>query len=148
MVVILKKTQWDKPEDNQLCTTKSETKSEQGWDASKTSGSCRELVISKGTKYWINPENNSISFEPLEGIESITAEEQIDYYYNNNDKATFDPNDGTCNELIDDSKLNDGPIRKNFIEMFLSGHFSKMQELDSKLDETKKVLQWLTVQKF
>jgi len=32
--------------------------------------------------------------------------------------------------------------------MFLSTHFSKMQELDSKLEETKKVIPWLASQKF
>ena len=33
---------------------------EKAWDASQTKGSCRELVIAKGTKYWINPESNKI----------------------------------------------------------------------------------------
>ena len=63
-------------------------------------------------------------------------------------KTTFDPNDGTCNELQADSKTTDTTGRKNFIELFLSTHFSKMQKLDSKLEETKKVIPWLAIQKF
>ena len=147
-------TQWEKPADNQMCAAAAVVADEQrkeqekAWDASQTKGSCRELIIAKGTKYWINPENNSISFEPIDGVDAITAEEKIDYYYNNSGKATFDPNDGTCNELQADSKTTDTTGRKNFIEIFLSTHFSKMQELDSKLEETKKVIPWLAIQKF
>jgi len=115
------------------------------WDASKTIGSCREMDLHPGTEYWINPADGSMSFEPIDGVEKQTVTEETDYFYNTEGKTTFDPSDGTCGNILTE-KISETKIKKDddFIELFFSTHFDKINEIDGNLsDKKQKVIPWL-----
>jgi hypothetical protein len=125
-------SQWEEPPLEQQCKDLKPT-----WDASKTVGNCREMDLHPGTEYWINPADGSMSFEPIDGVEKQIVLEETDYYYNSNGETTFDPNDGTCGETKEETKA-----KEDFISLFFTSHFNKMQELDSGVE--RKVIPWLS----
>ena len=129
------KTQWEEPLLEEQCKDLNPT-----WDASKTIGSCREMDLHPGTEYWINPTDGSMSFEPIDGVEKQTVTEETDYYYNTDGKTTFDPSDGTCAETTAETK--EKTKEDEFISLFFTSHFNKMQELDNASEI--KVIQWLS----
>ena len=129
------KTQWEEPPLEEQCKDLNPT-----WDASKTIGSCREMDLHPGTEYWINPTDGSMSFEPIDGVEKQTVTEETDYYYNTDGKTTFDPSDGTCAETTSETK--EKTKEDEFISLFFTSHFNKMQELDNASEI--KVIQWLS----
>ena len=127
--------------------TKQPSLKQRSWDADKTIGSCREMDLHPGTEYWIDPNTGTMSFEPIEGVKKQVAEVETDYYYNSEGKATFDPYDGTCGDISKDgSKKVSGDAsgdvfgetkgdvaKKDYIKLFFSSHFNKINEIDSSL---------------
>lgn len=148
-------TQWEQPSTEQICKkTEQSSLKQRSWDADKTIGSCREMDLHPGAEYWIDPNTGIMSFEPIEGVKKQVAEVETDYYYNSEGKATFDPYDGTCGDVSKgDSKKVSGDAsgepkgavaKKDYIKLFFSSHFNKINEIDASLaDETKKVIPWL-----
>ena len=132
-------SQWKEPPLEQQCKDlKPKT-----WDASKTVGNCREMDLHPGTEYWINPTDGSMSFEPIDGVEKQLVLEETDYYYNSNGETTFDPNDGTCGDMETNAETKEKKTPdSDFISLFFTSHFTKMQELDNASE--RKVIPWLS----
>ena len=106
------------------------------------------MDLHPGTEYWINPADGSMSFKRIDGAEKQVVLEETDYYYNSKGETTFDPNDGTCGETKAETKEKTKAETKektkedDFISLFFTSHFTKMQELDSASEI--KVIQWLS----
>ena len=98
-----------------------------------------------------------MSFEPIEGVEKQVVSKETDYFYNAKGETTKDPYDGTCGISKESSTGTDTPTikdissevknvepKKDYIKLFFSTHFNKINEIDLTLtDETKKVIPWL-----
>ena len=131
-------SQWEKPPVEQQC----EYLKPKTWDASETVGNCRKMVLHPGREYWINPAVGSMSSEPIDGVEKQIVQKKTVYYYNSNGETTFVPNDGTCGETKEETKAETKAKEEDFISLFFTSHFNKMQELDSGVEI--KVIPWLS----
>ena len=148
--------QWTVPTEPFVDNTSSESKSdtpskvEKKWNADKTIGYCREMDLHPGAEYWINPEDGSISFQPIEGVEKQVVTEETDYYYNSDGETTFDPSDGTCGDISKDGNEEEKKENKqekpkiDYIKLFFTSHFNKIKQIDDQLsDKKQKVIPWL-----
>ena len=120
-------------------------------DASNTYGSCREMKIPKGTKYWLL-DNGKISFGEVKNAQEVIASKDHDYFYNRKGETTLNKDDGTCGRpkntqqplQLEDTKSENVEKTDNidkFMKIWMSTHFSTLQEQDK--NSPNKVVTWL-----
>ena len=139
---------WEVPKEpfkDNTSETKQPSLRQKTWDADKTIGSCREMDLHPGTEYWIDPTTKTMSFDPIDGVKKHVVSKETDYFYNANGETTKDPYDGTCGiSKENSSEVKNVEPKKDYIKLFFSTHFNKINEIDLSLtDEAKKVIPWL-----